>query len=601
MLPLFVLLFCFACAEPDPTESADLTATKWQKVSLDFRGPETSELADENPFTDYRLDVTFTQGETSFTVPGFYAADGNAAETSAEAGSIWRAHFRPHQEGSWQWEAVLRKGDGIVYDDDKDSGERIALEGQTGTLFVQAAAAGETGRLVRNHPRYLQWAETGEYFLKGGADSPENLLGYQDFDGTYRHSEEFRDGESKTEGLHHFSAHEQDFTDGSPTWQDGKGKGLLGAISYLAAKGINSIYFLTMNINGDGKDVWPFVDHETFDRFDVSKLAQWERVFDHADDLGMMLHFVLQETENETLLDRGDTGPMRQLYYRELVARFAHHRAVTWNLGEENGPNDWSTSYQTTAQQKAEVAWLAENDPYQNYIVLHTHPGPEAFAKIYEPLLGNSQLGGLSMQLGAPYTAHEQSKLWIERSAGAGAPWIISLDEVGPWFRGIDPDEGYTVNPELNNQDSLRALTLWGNLMAGGAGVEWYFGARNAHNDLNTEDWRSRDRAWDWTAAAINFFQEYVPFSEMESRDNLVTEGAFCLGDDGNSFLVHLPFGGTTELDLSDYNHSFSYAWYNPSTGKEHPSDLILESMGGEKVLLEAPGPGDWVCLLSAL
>jgi len=95
-----------------------------------------------------------------------------------------------------------------------------------------------------------------------------------------------------------------------------------------------------MNINGDGKDVWPFVKHDDFTRFDCSKLDQWEMVFDHADDnLGMMLHIVLQETENETLFDGGDTGPQRSLYLRELIARFGHHRAVTWNIGEENGPN----------------------------------------------------------------------------------------------------------------------------------------------------------------------------------------------------------------------------------------------------------------------
>ncbi|MEM9261628.1 MAG: DUF5060 domain-containing protein, partial [Bacteroidota bacterium] len=361
----------------------------------------------ENPFTDYRLDVHFTLNDTVFTVPGFYAADGNAAETSAEAGAVWRVNFRPDREGLWKWEAVFRKGKDIVYNDSQTQGEQIEVEGQTGSLFVGPAAAGESGRLVRTHPRYLQWAETGKYFLKGGADSPENLLGYEDFDGTYRHSDDFREGESTTEGLHQFTIHEQDLPAGSATWQDGKGKGILGAVSYLAHKGINSIYFLTMNINGDGRDVWPFVDHETFDRYDVSKLAQWERLFDHADDLGMMLHFVLQETENETLLDNGDTGPLRKLYFRELIARFGHHRAVTWNLGEENGPNSWSDTYQTNAQQEAGIAWLEENDPYNNYIVLHTHPGEEAFAKIYEPLLGNDQLGGLSLQMGNPYQAHE--------------------------------------------------------------------------------------------------------------------------------------------------------------------------------------------------
>ena len=35
------------------------------------------------------------------TVPGFFAADGKAAETSAKAGNQWRAHFAPDETGEW--------------------------------------------------------------------------------------------------------------------------------------------------------------------------------------------------------------------------------------------------------------------------------------------------------------------------------------------------------------------------------------------------------------------------------------------------------------------------------------------------------------------
>jgi len=90
---------------------------------------------------------------------------------------------------------------------------------------------------------------------------------------------------------------------------------------------------LSMNILGDGKDVWPYTDYSERYRFDCSKLDQWELVFDHMESLGMMTHFVLQETENEVLLDAGYTDIQRRIYLRELVARFGHHLAVTWNLG----------------------------------------------------------------------------------------------------------------------------------------------------------------------------------------------------------------------------------------------------------------------------
>ena len=69
---------------------------KWHTVAITFNGPNTSENSTANPFLDYRLNVTFSSpnGKT-FVVPGFYAADGNAAETSANSGNKWRVRLLP--------------------------------------------------------------------------------------------------------------------------------------------------------------------------------------------------------------------------------------------------------------------------------------------------------------------------------------------------------------------------------------------------------------------------------------------------------------------------------------------------------------------------
>jgi hypothetical protein len=75
---------------------------RWHKLTLNFDGPATDESAEPNPFTDYRLTVTFkhvASGELR-VVPGFFAADGKAAESSAEAGSVWRVYFSPPFMGS---------------------------------------------------------------------------------------------------------------------------------------------------------------------------------------------------------------------------------------------------------------------------------------------------------------------------------------------------------------------------------------------------------------------------------------------------------------------------------------------------------------------
>ena len=88
---------------------------KWHKVTLGFTGPETSETAETNPFTDYRLDVTFSHdaSDTTLVVPGYYAADGNAANTHATSGNVWLVHFAPTQEGKWDWSASFTEGSNV--------------------------------------------------------------------------------------------------------------------------------------------------------------------------------------------------------------------------------------------------------------------------------------------------------------------------------------------------------------------------------------------------------------------------------------------------------------------------------------------------------
>ncbi|MEL6276852.1 MAG: putative collagen-binding domain-containing protein, partial [Bacteroidota bacterium] len=395
------------------------------------------------------------------------------------------------------------------------------------------------------------------------------------------------EGESQAtkEFLHRFAPHAQDYRPGSPTWQGGKGKNLFGGLRYLADKGVNSIYFLTMNIGGDGKDVWPYTNHEERLRFDCSKLDQWERVFDYADDdLGMMLHFVTQETENELLLDGGHTERERTLYYRELIARFGHHRAVTWNLGEENGPADFSPNGQTSVQQAAMASWIKKHDPYQNYLVVHTHASQKYRDSVITPLIGNADLDGLSLQIDHISTVHETTKSWLKKSNEVSVPWIATVDETGPWWLGLDHD---TKSP-YNNQDSSRAFVLWGNLMAGGAGVEWYFGARNPENDLGCEDWRSRDNAWEWTKYGLDFFRNYLPFWEMENHNELVKEGHFCFAKPNEVYAIYLPFGGEATIDLTNTEGAFSLAWYNPREG----GDLLevdVETVAEKRINLGLP------------
>lgn len=242
-----------------------------------------------------------------------------------------------------------------------------------------------TGRDLRSNGRlnyvgrhHLQFAGSKQYFLKAGADAPETLLAYAEFDGT-----EARKGNVV---LKTWEPHVKDWKPGDPTWKHGKGKGLIGALNYLAGKGVTAFSFLTYNAGGDGDNVWPFVAREDKVHYDCSKLDQWQIVFDHATRLGLYLHFKTQETENDDFngpgaaeaVDGGDLGRQRKLYYRELIARYGHELALNWNLGEEHT--------QSAARQRAMAQYFQGTDPYHHLVVIHTFPDWQD--RVYTNLLG---------------------------------------------------------------------------------------------------------------------------------------------------------------------------------------------------------------------
>ena len=175
----------------------------------------------------------------------------------------------------------------------------------------------------------------------------------------------------------------------------------------------------------------------------------------------------------------------------------------------------------------------------------------------------------------------------------AGSPWAIFHDEQSPANDGVLPD---AADPD---HDLPRKAALWGNLMGGGSGVEWYFGYAHPHTDLNAEDWRSRDRMWDQTRHALEFFHEHLPFWEMWPANELAQDrSAYVLAAEGAVYAVYLPNGGETKVALPDGEHTVR--WYDPRNGGALQTGTAAEVPGGKPSIGLPPSDADkdWVAVI---
>jgi hypothetical protein len=554
---------------------------KWHTVTITFDGPTASE-SDTTTFLNNRLNVTFTTGSETITVPGFFAADGNAAISGATSGTKWRVHFCPDVVGTWTYTASFRTGSNVAVDPSATAGAADAtIDGATGTFTV--AASDKTApdfrargmlRYVNKH--YLQFAETGECFIKGGSNSPDNIFAFGDFD--------------NTPASHAFAAHVADWTSQDSTW-GGKGKGLLGALNYLSSKGLNSQSIRVFNrpaadTTGKG-DVYPYLDSGSapwtaatpLKTFDCSKLDQWEIAFEHMTKRGLLINVVLSQPGNASYFEAAEglltnANPFavtRKLFYREMVARFAHHCAVTWNIVEATNDLNMSTGDQTQSPSVQQMigfaAYLRSMDPYGHLIEVGTQqfvPEPSYFIPLEGADTG-AIIGGIEV-IDDNHSAYEYPNYYWNQNQRTARPYICFQDQV---YGGVPYYADTLVADSVAAQ--LGIDVLWPHLLQGGSGME--FNSENQGRQL--EDLRKFDRLWTQVAIAQRFMAgqplQFMYPGSGQLTSHQVRYPYMQIGND-SLFIVKINSNFDKFFDMSDTTKfkagdKFAILWFIPKTG----------------------------------
>jgi len=573
----------------------------WHPVTLTFQGPFATETdTNPNPFLDYRLYVDFVgPSGQALRVPGFFDGDGEGGAS----GEAWRVRFSPDEAGLWSYVAQFDAGPEVAVSLNPNAATPTSFDGASGVVTIQprdpqAPGFLKHGRLEHVGAHYLKFRD-GSYFVRTGIDSPENFLAYRGFDNTVD-----QPGGLNTsglfEGLHSYEPHVVDFGPQGlgdaqdPVWFSAdtgiSSRGIVGALNYLSSVGVNSIYFLPMNQGGDGRDTVPFVSYANSffakTHYDISKLRQWNMLFEHAQRRGILLHFVLGETEagNENWLGGGNLTVERRLFYRELVARFSYVLGIKWNLGEEN---DFSASANLSF-----ASYLQALDPYDHPIAAHSNVLPtDGSYPLYQAFLGAPEICANSMQIQLG-SAGENVELWRDLSAAAGRRWLVDVDEQGPALVGLTDQ----------NAEVRRKEVLYDVLFSGGS-IEWYCGYHPLPlgGDVRLEDFRTREPMWIAMEHARELL-ELGKFWEMRPMDGLVTGeslpfgGAEVFALPGELYLVYYPDATATgTLDLTGAAGLLKTAWFDPRTGALIPAGNVAG--GGLHVVGSPPSPigQDWV------
>lgn len=486
---------------------------QWQCVEVAFTGPASHGAGDPNPFSIF-VDATLTAPSgRQYRVPGFYDGDGQGGLD----GHVWKVRFSADEVGEWTLAATSAQP---------------LLAGYRGTFTVTAPAKDAPdfhgrGRLeavgtAENRIRYLKFRD-GPYWLKAGCDDPENFLGQSS----------------------HYDTPDK----------------RRAAVDYLAAKGINSLYLMTHNLDGDDQDVWPWLGRTAREakansganaRFDIARLNEWRELFDYLQTKGVAVYLVLED-------DSAWKGYDHARYYRELVARFGYLPALLFNFNEEYNEN------YKLAEAIGFMRLLAELDPFAHPRGIHNVNAPtDAYIDAPSVDFTSIQTKGTD-----PLEHHPLTLAWLQRcQARQQRVLMVGYDEGRP-------------------EEDRRAW--WSAYLGGGT---WEAHVRPPY-DRPMSAW-----ATVWTElGGARAFMESLPFWEMEPAQGVVKSGhAFCLAKPGQVYALYLPSGGPVTVELPPANH-FTVAWWNPANGKDGAFQHEASLEGGRQTLTP-PGAGDWAVRL---
>jgi hypothetical protein len=207
----------------------------------------------------------------------------------------------------------------------------------------------------------------------------------------------------------------------------------------------------------------------------------------------------------------------------------------------------------------------------------------------WTPFLGDSRFSTTAFQYPGRYAGQgDEVEEWRQKTASAGRPLPISLDELYPVLQ--------------DNMDRQRKSILWPTYLSGGV---LGFVVNVKVEDWTLEDFRRYEPMWTYTRYARSFVEENLRFWEMQPRDELLTgestaySGGQVFAKPGEVYAVYLPAATSTgALDLSGVSGSFQVRWYNPRTGSFEGATQTVSGGGNRSLGTPPSSPSeDWVVL----
>jgi len=299
-----------------------------------------------------------------------------------------------------------------------------------------------------------------------------------------------------------------------------------------------------------------------FSRFNVAHWQKADRAIQAMRKRGIVATCIMTIEKQNLPNEYGTLTEHEKRLYRYAVARLAAFANVWWDLGNEHN------EYRKPSWAKQMGDLVKKWDPYDRLCSAHAYA---------DWVYGNQKWAGYIIT--QQYGNFTEVNQWVLKYREIPKPYVN--EEYG--YEGTLDKSGHGLNT-----DWVRRCH-WSIAMAGGYATygDWFPESPFYTGHIGKGKAPAQLRH-------LRKIFESLPYRLMQSRNDLVDNGAFCLAKPGEVYLVYLPHGGETSLRVESAAHSYKVTWFDPRTGKRRSQAKV----SGEKIALSSPSSNDWAATI---
>ncbi len=288
-------------------------------------------------------------------------------------------------------------------------------------------------------------------------------------------------------------------------------------------------------------------DHE---RLNINFFRDFDILMRHLHQKGIAVHLMLQVQNKQVNWPERRSGADDR-FWRYVVARYQAYGNVIWDVGKESKNLKRQTGGHEYVLERMDI--IRKADVYRHLLTVHDVEARDAGA-LSEP---DRQSDFVTDQVHLANAARYNREV-IRRMRNAGTPYV-------------NVEYGYELADEQLKTYRGRTTAGWDDVLkwtwaiyAAGAYPCYYYD--NTLWDLIK--FEPEPKSW-MRYRELRDFLEALPFNQM-AADNEYVERGFCLALAGKAYLISLPEGGDTCIDLSDVRDGtqISVEWMAILTGE---------------------------------